>query len=277
MFSRVMLAMDMSEPTEQLLTAFYSLCPGLETQIYLLHVVEDAEEASPESGYFKKTYSQLQGYEKDLHKAGYDNVKIIWSQNEVLDGIATAVTEYDINLLMLVSHGKGLFKSTLMGSTTFDVARATEVPTVIVKGELREDYLDRILVPTDFSKKSLLSLNVIRSLREHVGEVVFIHVIERWRSEEKLREKTEVAKAMLQELVDEVRSFDIQARYIIEEGPASKAICHLARVERCSLIFTAKTGAGLVQGLLMGSTAQNITLNSDCSLFIMPEEIYEDE
>ena len=269
--------MDMSEPTEQLLTAFYSLCPGLETQIYLLHVVEDAEEASPESGYFKKTYSQLQGYEKDLHKAGYDNVKIIWSQNEVLDGIATAVTEYDINLLMLVSHGKGLFKSTLMGSTTFDVARATEVPTVIVKGEPREDYLDRILVPTDFSKKSLLSLNVIRSLREHVGEVVFIHVIERWRSEEKLREKTEVAKAMLQELVDEMRSFDIQARYIIEEGPASKAICHLARVERCSLIFTAKTGAGLVQGLLMGSTAQNITLNSDCSLFIMPEEIYEDE
>jgi nucleotide-binding universal stress UspA family protein len=272
-----MLAMDMSEPTEQLLAAFYSLCPAPETQIYLLHVVEDAEDASPESGYFKKTYSQLQSFENDLHKAGYDDVKIVWEQNEVLDGIATAVSEYDVDLLMLVSHGKGLLKSTLIGSTTFDVARATEVPTVIVKGEPREDYLSRVLVPTDFSKKSLLSLNVIRSLREHVGEVVFVHVIERWRSEEKLREKTEIAKAMLQELVDEMHFFDVQARYIIEEGPASKAVCHLAEVEKCSLIFTAKTGAGLVQGLLMGSTAQNITLNSECSLFIMPEEDFEEK
>jgi nucleotide-binding universal stress UspA family protein len=272
MFDRVMLAMDMSERTDELLPAFYSLCPNLETEVFLLHVAENEKEAGPDSGYYKKTYSQLQSYANDLHKAGYDNVQLVWEYNEeILNGILKAVDKNKIDLLFLVSHGKGALESAFMGSTTFDVARSTTIPAIIVKDEKPlENYLARILVPTDFSRKSLVGLNVLRGMREHLGEIIFVHSIERWRGETQLRTRTEAAQNMLQEMVDEMKNFGISARYILKHGPASKAICHLATVEKCTLICTSKTGAGLVKGLIMGSTAQNVTLYSPCSILIMP-------
>lgn len=279
MFDKVMLAMDMSERTDELLPAFYSLCPDTETEVYLLHVAEKEQDEGQESSYYKRTYSQLQGYEKDLHKAGYDHVTLVWEYNdEPLEGIINAVAENAIDLLYMVSHGKGLLQSAIMGSTTFDVARSAEVPVFIVKEDhARDNYLERILVPTDFSRKSLIGLNILRDLREHVGEIVFVHVLERYRSENELRAKTEAAQNLLQEMVEEMKSFHIPSRYIIEHGAASKEVCHLAEAEKCTLICTAKTGAGLVKGLLMGSTAQNITLNSPCSLLIMPGEDDEED
>ena len=44
MFDKVMLAMDMSERTDELLPAFYSLCPDTETEVYLLHVAEKEQD-----------------------------------------------------------------------------------------------------------------------------------------------------------------------------------------------------------------------------------------
>ena len=61
MFDKVMLAMDMSERTDDLLGAFYSLCPDTETEVYLLHVATREEDQDINSSYYKKTFSQLQG------------------------------------------------------------------------------------------------------------------------------------------------------------------------------------------------------------------------
>ncbi|MBR1589679.1 MAG: universal stress protein, partial [Acidaminococcaceae bacterium] len=140
-----------------------------------------------------------------------------------------------------------------------------------------EDYLHRILLPTDFSRKSLIALNFIRNLREHVGEVLFVHVIEGVRGDEELRENKEMAEDMLQELCNEMQDFGIRSRYVIADGgAASKEICKLAEEENCSLIFTGKTGAGPIKGLLMGSTAQNILLNAGRTLWVMPDEESEE-
>ena len=60
-----------------------------------------------------------------------------------------------------------------MGSTTYELARATMIPLLINKDEedeVTENLLDTVLIPTDFSRKSLEALNVIRSLREYVGK-----------------------------------------------------------------------------------------------------------
>ena len=273
MFTKVMLAMDLSEHTDDMLDAFYSLCPDPETEAYILHVVETAEEADPAGSYYKKTHSRLRSYATDIRNAGYDKVEVVWQkERDVLRGIIRAVDKYDVDLLIMVSHGKGLLESTISGSNTFNAVRAVDIPTLIVKETEKEsDYLRRVLLPTDFSRKSLLGLDFLRSMREHVGEVVFVHVVERFRSEDQLREQKEVAEDMLQELKGEMRDFGINSRYIISTGVASREICRIAKEEDCSLIFTSKTGAGLVKGLLMGSTAHNIALNSERSLMVTPK------
>ena len=68
-----------------------------------------------------------------------------------------------------------------------------------------------------------------------------------------------------------------KAGFHVRKGAASKEILRIAEKEDVSLIVMAKTGAGLFKGLVMGSTAQNVTLNSERSLLLLPPENAADD
>mgnify|MGYP003291566552 FL=1 len=274
-FAKVLLATDLTPQSDNLTECLFSLCPDTETEVVLAHVFDDDDDADPDGSNYKKVNSRLEGYKNELEQAGYEDVKLITPVgDEPFEAICDAGEEHEADLLMVASHGKGFLKSTLMGSTTFDLARATTLPLFISKddGVDASKLLDTILIPTDFSKKSLAALNVVRGLREFVGNVIFVHVIERFRSKEDYREKYGNARMFLQELVDELKIFGIDADFRIGRGAASKEIVHLARQEHANLIIISKTGAGLVKGLVMGSTAQNVVLNSTCGILLLPAE-----
>ena len=279
-FAKVLLATDLTPQSDNLTECLFSLCPDTETEVVLAHVFDDDDDADPDGSNFKKVNSRLEGYKNDLEQAGYEEVSVITPVgDEPFEAICDAGEEHEADLLMVASHGKGFLKSTLMGSTTFDLARATTLPLFISKdgGADASKLLDTILIPTDFSKKSLAALNVVRGLREFVGNVIFIHVIERFRSKEDYKEKYGNARMFLQELVDELKIFGIDADFRISRGAASKEIVHLARQEHANLIIVSKTGAGLVKGLVMGSTAQNVVLNSTCGILLLPADDAADD
>ena len=274
MFDKVLLATDLSEEADGLLPCFYSLCPDDDTEVAVAHIFKDKEDAEPGSSSFKKVQSRVRAVVAELRRAGYENAREIYRSAD----------DEDAGLIMVASHGKGFFKSALLGSTTFDLARATDRPLFVSKpvedaGDelLQKNLLHRILVPTDFSLKSLSALDVIRMLREHISEVVFVHVVERSRSQDDLEDKMKTASNRLQELVDEMKIFGIKAGFHVRKGAASKEILRIAEKEDVSLIVMAKTGAGLVKGLVMGSTAQNVTLNSERSLLLLPPENAADD
>lgn len=274
-FAKVLLATDLTPQSDNLTECLFSLCPDTETEVVLAHVFDDDDDADPDGSNYKKVNSRLEGYKNDLEQAGYEEVTIVTPVgDEPFEAICDAGEEHEADLLMVASHGKGFLKSTIMGSTTFDLARATTLPLFISKEDNKDasKLLDTILIPTDFSQKSLDCLNVVRGLREYIGNVIFVHVIERYRSKEEYKEKYGNAKLFLQELVDELKIFGIKADYHIGRGAASKEIVHVSRQEHASLIIIAKTGAGLVKGLVMGSTAQNVVLNSTCGILLLPAE-----
>ena len=274
-FAKVLLATDLTPQSDNLTECLFSLCPDTETEVVLAHVFDDDDDADPDGSNYKKVNSRLEGYKNDLEQAGYEEVTIVTPVgDEPFEAICDAGEEHEADLLMVASHGKGFLKSTIMGSTTFDLARATTLPLFISKEDNKDasKLLDTILIPTDFSQKSLDCLNVVRGLREYIGNVIFVHVIERYRSKEEYKEKYGNARLFLQELVDELKIFGIKADYRIGRGAASKEIVHVSRQEHASLIIIAKTGAGLVKGLVMGSTAQNVVLNSTCGILLLPAE-----
>ena len=274
-FAKVLLATDLTPQSDNLTECLFSLCPDTETEVVLAHVFDDDDDADPDGSNYKKVNSRLEGYKNDLEQAGYEEVTVVTPVgDEPFEAICDTGEEHEADLLMVASHGKGFLKSTIMGSTTFDLARATTLPLFISKEDNKDasKLLDTILIPTDFSQKSLDCLNVVRGLREYIGNVIFVHVIERYRSKEEYKEKYGNAKLFLQELVDELKIFGIKADYHIGRGAASKEIVHVSRQEHASLIIIAKTGAGLVKGLVMGSTAQNVVLNSTCGILLLPAE-----
>ena len=102
--------------------------------------------------------------------------------------------------------------------------------------------------------------------------MVFVHVVERSRNQSDLESKLLNAESRMEELVAEMKLFGIKASYLVDKGVASKKICRWAEEENVSMIAMTKTGAGLVKGLVMGATAQNVTLNSERSLLLLPAD-----
>ena len=279
-FAKVLLATDLTPQSDNLTECLFSLCPDTETQVVLAHVFDDADDADAGSAAYKKVMSRLEGYKNDLLQAGYEDIGIATPVGEPFEAICQAAEQCEADLIMAASHGKGFLKSAIMGSTTFDLARAATLPLFISKDEdqrYSDKLLTNVMIPTDFSKKSLSALNIVRGLREHVDKIIFVHVIERSRSRQDYKDKYNNAALFLQELVDEMKIFGIDADYRIAKGAASKEIVHLARQEHTKLIMMTKTGAGLVKGLVIGSTSQNVILNTDCATLLLPAEDIADE
>jgi len=117
----------------------------------------------------------------------------------------------------------------------------------------------------------MTALHVIRNLREHIEEVVFVHVIEKSRNADDLNEQMQKAEMKLNELADEVKIFGVRGTARIAKGTPSKQLQRIALEIDASMIVIAKTGAGLVKGLPLGSTAQNLALNTNRPLLMLPE------
>ena len=132
------------------------------------------------------------------------------------------------------------------------------------------------MVATDFSKRSLESLNVIKSLREYVGKVHFVHVIEHYRGRTEYRTKYNDAEILLQDLVEELAVFGIESDFHIMKGVASKKIDELAEHENISMIMMGRGGTDMSNGLELGSTAENVILNVDRSILLLPAEDNDD-
>lgn len=272
MFSKIMLAVDLSYDTEKLLDAFYSMCPGLEKEVYLLHVVKKTKDVETGSAYYKRNNSRLRSLAKNIQNAGYDNVTVVWEKAPgVVEGILESAEKYDVDLVLMLSHGKGVLQTTLMGSHTYKAVRKLNVPVLIVKMEESSDCLKKVLLPTDFSRRSLAGLDFLRNMREYIGEVIFLNVMQSTRDDGEQRTRKDIAEDLMSELVGEMQDFGISARYIIAQGKVAGEICRVAEEEECTLIFASKSEEGFVRGMIMGDTAQSITLYANCSLLFLPE------
>lgn len=278
-FTKVLLATDLSPQADKLTECLFSLCPDTETEVVLAHVFDDDDDADPDGSSYKKALSRLEGYKNDIKQAGYEEISIVTPTGEITSALTALAEECEADLLLVASHRKGFFKRALMGSTTFELARAANLPLLINKDEEDEatgNLLETVLLPTDFSRKSLEGLNIIRSLREFVGKVIFVHVIEHSRNKHDYKEKYGSAMLFLQELVDEMKIFGIDADYRIAHGVASKKITAICERDNVSLIMLAKTGADMTSGDDLGSTSENLVLNADCAIMLLPAEDNDD-
>jgi nucleotide-binding universal stress UspA family protein len=276
-FDRVLVATDFSAASSKLTTCLFELCPSTETEVVVTHVFEDDDDADPHRQTFLKIENQLKSLTEEIKKCGYEKVIVVSGIGQASKQINKIAIEQEVDLILIASHGKGFIRTALLGSTSFDLARMTEIPLFINK--MNEDesssinLLDHVLVPTDFSTESLSALNVLRNLKDYINKVTLVNVIERSRNEEELAERKTHALAKLNNLSDELRAFGIEAQVkVAKGGSASKKLQKIAYKLNASLIIMSKTGDGIVDGLKMGSTAQNLSLNSNCPLMLLPEK-----
>lgn len=269
---KIIMTTDFSVPSEELLPYLQDLSKAGMDEVLLVNVVED-KNAEDEVAVDDMEY--LQGFADTLCQHGINaSITLRWGQ--AAEEINIVAQEESADFIVAYSKGRQILKRTFLGSTSIDLARISVCPVLIEKGKVsasaddKSAHFKKIVLPTDFSFASLESLAFIKKMRNYIGEVVFVHVIEEKNDDKE--DRTNIDNS-LQELVDELGSFGIASSYHVREGTASKEVLELCDDIGGSMIIVPKVSGSVVKNILIGSTAQAIFMNAEVSVLMVPADL----
>ncbi|MFN7119716.1 MAG: universal stress protein [Saprospiraceae bacterium] len=188
LFSRALLALDMSETDHSLIHYFAYLQPLINTkQVYFVHIMPDFVAPKGEAAAFQKLFNPEHPIDEKMRAAIFEQIQTLFADRKNLD-LAVEVIEgkpyekllhwtkvKDIDLLVTgikkASEGSGI--------TPRRVARHSECNILFVPTEAPTD-IRNILVLTDFSENSLRALRTAIELRQQIehAKITVLHVVD---------------------------------------------------------------------------------------------------
>jgi nucleotide-binding universal stress UspA family protein len=139
-YQRILVAIDDSEPAERALDAALDLTRGLHARILLVHVVNPAipflpgaDELSP-----LDVIADLRARGEDLllrtrmRSAGVEPIESALLEGHVAEEIVSASVEWEADLIVIGTHGRGRIGALLLGSTAQEVIRQARCPMMTV-------------------------------------------------------------------------------------------------------------------------------------------------
>ncbi|MBJ7882193.1 universal stress protein [Gelidibacter salicanalis] len=158
---KILVPTDFSEQAENALKVAAQLAKKHGSEIYLLHMLElplqevdmmSSPSPLPEAMFFMKLAQQKfenllsRDYLKGL--VVHDIVKNYPSFSSVID----TCHEYNVNLIVMGSHGATGLKEMFIGSNAEKVVRTSDLPVLVIKNEHAEFSVDRFVFASDFNK-----------------------------------------------------------------------------------------------------------------------------
>ncbi|MHB1375121.1 MAG: universal stress protein [Thauera sp.] len=197
----------------------------------------------------------------------------------VLAEVAGYADAIDADLVVMGARGAGFMRELLIGSTTERVLRKISRPLLVVKQIAHEPYR-RVLVPVDFSPRSLEALRLAQRVAPE-AEYVLLHAFEvpfegklRYAGVEEhalsslrvnaRREATEQMNALIvQSGTDENR-----VRRIVVHGDAATQLLEQEQEQDCDLIVIGKRGQGMIGEMLLGSVTKHVLAQSSADVLV---------
>ena len=168
MFDKILFPTDGSDGAEAVFDHALDMADAHDATIHVVNVADTTHDS----------VTQVRGEVIDaLERAGAETVREAASRasdhgvptvTEVLQGepyqtVVDYAETYDIDLVIMPTHGRRGLKRFLLGSTTERVVRRSEVPVLTVRPDddvtVRHPY-ERVLVPTDGSASAAAALDV---------------------------------------------------------------------------------------------------------------------
>ncbi|WP_417369894.1 universal stress protein [Gelidibacter japonicus] len=158
---KILVPTDFSEQAENALKVAVQLAKKHGSEIYLLHMLEiplqeidamNTPSALPEAMFFMKLAEQK--FETLLSKSYLKDVAIhdIVKTYPSFSGIVDTCHEYNINLIVMGSHGASGFKEMFIGSNAEKVVRTSDIPVLVIKRKNSDFKVDRFVFASDFKK-----------------------------------------------------------------------------------------------------------------------------
>jgi len=170
---RILVPTDFSEHAEHALKVAAKIAKENNGEIFIVHMLElpsqmadavSSGAAVPEIMLFlNKAHERL---EELLTKDYLEGVKVTEAikYERAFEGIIKHSTEYDIDMVVMGSHGASGFKELLVGSTTEKIVRNSEAPVLVIKNDSPNFNANRFVFASDFSEETRGSFEKVLKL-----------------------------------------------------------------------------------------------------------------
>lgn len=197
----------------------------------------------------------------------------------VVPEIVAYAERHDADLMVLGARGTGFVRDLLIGSTTERVLKKGTRPMLVVKQMPHEPYR-RILVPVDFSARSLAAIQLAHAVAP-MADLILLNAFEA-PFEGKLHyagandlELNELRAAARREAMERMNHLagqtDIPAgklQRLVLPGPATHCILEQEQEQDCDLIAIGKHGYGMMEEFMMGSVTKHVLALSSCDVLV---------
>ncbi|WP_372910926.1 universal stress protein [Salinigranum sp.] len=293
MFDEVLVPTDGSESAERAARYGRVLTAAYGATVHLLSVVDErdfdgvAGDEEPDAG---RTAAEQTAHEAvDAAAALFDTDDVVTRVTVGVpsEAILAYVSEADVDLVVMGTHGRTGVERFLIGSVAERVVRHATVPVLTVRhsdAAPPAERVERILVPTDGSDASFQALPYAFDLAERFDAVVegLSIVDERTKSsvytvETALEEMVGGLETMAQTATDRVEArahaADVEVTTTVVDGIPSRSICAHAEESGADLVVIASHGRTGLAHYLLGSVAERVVRNSTVPVLTVPSDV----
>lgn len=170
----------------------------------------------------------------------------------------------DFDMIVMSTHGRTGFTRLFLGSISEKVLRLSHVPVLIVNKERELTDINRILITTDFSDRSLEAFGYAREIAEKAGaQLNLIHILSYDPTHEEPPEESVInlrnqrLNILAKEELHEVSDL-LETEVIVSSDTPHEAILNYNLNHPHDLIVMSTVGRTGIDYLMMGSTTANV-------------------
>jgi nucleotide-binding universal stress UspA family protein len=160
---RILVPTDFSEHAEDALKVAAQIAKKNDSEIIVLHMLELPHQMNdailggasiPETMLFMKKANEM--LDEISSKPYLDGIPVteIVKMDKPIHGITQVSKDYDIDLIIMGSHGSSGVEELLIGSNTEKVVRNSEIPVLIIKKDISNFSVSNIVFASDFSAET---------------------------------------------------------------------------------------------------------------------------
>lgn len=160
---RILVPTDFSEHAEDALRVASQIAKKNNSEIILLHMLELPQQSNdaivggtsiPETMLFmKKANETLDEVASKEYLEGIPVTEIV-KMDKPIHGITQISKDYDVDLIIMGSHGSSGVEELLIGSNTEKVVRNSEIPVLVIKKNIPNFNASDIVFASDFSEEA---------------------------------------------------------------------------------------------------------------------------
>jgi len=278
MFNKLLFPTDFSQRAEIMLDCIASI-PQVQ-DVILLHVVKETrypmgaqivDTLAKENA--ENTLTEAQRYLKKLNP----DIRVTLDTTispDIAGGILTTAEKRGAGLIVIGAHGKSVKIGVLLGSVPSTLlCRISKTNVLVMRHKIIETLtgttyekfcpmlFSRILCPTDFSRFSEHATALVSTMKG-VGEVILLHVVPESGTARGIEESVQAAEAGIDVVRDRLAAHGILSRALVTTGNPAGEIIKTAEEQDVSVIWISSYGKGCLHDFLLGSTVQDVAMNS---------------